>query len=48
MAMERNPDAVAAMKDAGWELATHGLRWIHFQDMKEDEERKYIEDRRRF
>ena len=27
MALGRNPDAVAAMNDAGWEIATHGLRW---------------------
>ena len=27
MAMGRNPDAVAAMNEAGWEIATHGLRW---------------------
>ena len=27
MAMGRNPEAVAAMKEAGWEIATHGMRW---------------------
>ena len=27
MAMQRNPDAVAAMREAGWEIATHGMRW---------------------
>lgn len=27
MAMARNPDAVAAMNEAGWEIASHGLRW---------------------
>merc|ERR1711962_981906 len=44
MAMERNPAAVEAMKEAGWEIATHGLRWVHFQDWKEEDERKYIEE----
>ncbi len=27
MAMARNPDAVAAMNEAGWEIASHGMRW---------------------
>ncbi len=27
MALGRNPEAVAAMTEAGWEIATHGLRW---------------------
>ena len=28
MALARNPDAVAAMTEAGWEIASHGYRWI--------------------
>lgn len=27
MALARNPEAVAAMNEAGWEIASHGLRW---------------------
>jgi peptidoglycan/xylan/chitin deacetylase (PgdA/CDA1 family) len=27
-AMARNVEAVAAMNEAGWEIATHGLKWI--------------------
>lgn len=27
MALGRNPEAVAAMVEAGWEIASHGLRW---------------------
>ena len=27
MALGRNPEAVAAMNEAGWEIATHGMRW---------------------
>jgi putative urate catabolism protein len=27
MAMGRNPEAVAAMRESGWEIATHGMRW---------------------
>jgi putative urate catabolism protein len=42
MALDRNPEAVAAMNEAGWEIASHGLRWIEYQDMGEDEEREHI------
>jgi peptidoglycan/xylan/chitin deacetylase (PgdA/CDA1 family) len=31
MALERNPDAVKGMQDAGWEIASHGYRWIDYQ-----------------
>ena len=31
MALERNREAVAAMKEADWEIATHGLRWIDYR-----------------
>ena len=27
MALGRNPEAVAAMNETGWEIATHGMRW---------------------
>ena len=33
MALERNPEAAAAMQEAGWEIASHGLRWIDYQYM---------------
>ena len=42
MAMERNPGAVAAMLDAGWEIASHGLRWIDYQHVPEEIERSHI------
>jgi len=42
MALERNPDAVAAMVEAGWEIASHGYRWIDHHGMPEDEEREHI------
>ncbi len=41
-ALARNPEAVAAMNEAGWEIATHGLRWIEYKDMPEAEERRYL------
>lgn len=39
MALERNPDAVAAMNAAGWEIASHGLKWIDYKDYSYDDER---------
>lgn len=42
LALARNPEAVAAMHEAGWEIASHGLRWIEHKDMTEAEERAYI------
>ncbi len=42
MAMERNPDAVAAMRASGWEIASHGLRWIDYQHVPEEVERAHI------
>jgi putative urate catabolism protein len=41
-AMERNPEAVAAMKDADWEIATHGYKWIDYQKVPEATEREHI------
>src|SRR5215469_8722457 len=42
MALERNPPAVAAMVAAGWEMATHGYRWIDYQYVAEAVEREHI------
>ena len=35
MALERNPDAVKAMQEANWEIASHGYRWIDYQHVDE-------------
>ncbi|HXI08805.1 MAG: allantoinase PuuE [Bradyrhizobium sp.] len=42
MALQRNPEIVAAMKQAGWDIASHSLRWVEHKDMSEDEERREI------
>ncbi|MFQ5970917.1 MAG: allantoinase PuuE [Alphaproteobacteria bacterium] len=42
MALERNPEAAAAMMEAGWEVATHGYRWIDYQFVDEDTEREHM------
>lgn len=41
-AMAMNPQAVAAMLSADWEIASHGLRWIDYQYVPEDVERAHI------
>lgn len=41
-ALARNPEQVAAMKSAGWEIASHGLKWVEHKDMPEAEERAAI------
>ncbi|MBB3881399.1 putative urate catabolism protein [Acetobacter oeni] len=42
LALARNPDAVDAMMKAEWEIASHGLRWIDYQDVPADVERQHI------
>jgi len=43
MALARNPEAVAAMHEAGWEIACHGLRWISYQEAPIDTERDHMQ-----
>ncbi len=42
-ALARNPEAVAAMKEAGWEIASHGLKWIEYRDFSRAEEKRHME-----
>ncbi|MCA1941563.1 MAG: allantoinase PuuE [Caenispirillum bisanense] len=42
MALERHPDAAAAMLEAGHEIASHGWRWIDYQKIPEDVEREHM------
>lgn len=39
-ALERSPSQVAAMQDAGWEIASHGLKWIDYKDYSKADERR--------
>ena len=41
-ALARSPEQVAAMQSAGWEIASHGLKWVDHRDMPEDAERAAI------
>ncbi|MBL0164752.1 MAG: allantoinase PuuE [Xanthomonadales bacterium] len=42
MAMQRNPELVSACVEQDHEIASHGLRWIHYQDIPADIERDHI------
>ncbi|KAK7195163.1 Polysaccharide deacetylase [Novymonas esmeraldas] len=41
-ALERNPAAVAAMRELEWEVATHGYRWIDYRDVPVEEEQAHL------
>jgi len=42
MALEKNPEICRAIKDAGYEVASHGWRWIDYQNIKKPEEKKHM------
>ena len=42
LALQRNPDAVAAFSELGHEIACHGLRWISYQNIDEATERAHM------
>jgi allantoinase len=42
MALERHPEAAAAIVEAGHEVVSHGWRWIDYQFVPEDVEREHM------
>ena len=43
MALERNPVVCHALKEQkDWEVASHGYRWIDYQNVDEETEREHI------
>ena len=42
MALQRNAEAVSAMLQADWEIASHGYRWIDYQFKSEEEELAHL------
>ena len=46
-ALARSPVQVRAMQDAGWEIASHGLKWVEHKDMPKEEERPKFNKRSR-
>lgn len=43
MALARNPQIVAAIKSADYDVVSHGWRWIHYQDMPVQTERQHMQ-----
>ena len=43
LALEQSPEIAAAFVELGHEIACHGYRWIHYQDMDEATERAHME-----
>ena len=44
MAMQRHPELTSAFEELGHEIACHGLRWIHYQGMDEETERRHMRE----
>ena len=42
MALERCPEVTAAFVELGHEIACHGWRWIHYQNVPEEVEREHL------
>lgn len=42
MALERCPEVTQAFVELGHEIACHSWKWIHYQDMPEEQEREHI------
>ena len=43
MALERNPEVCKAIKDADYEVACHGWRWIDYQNISKSIEKKHMD-----
>ena len=43
MALQRHPELTKTFVDLGHEIACHGLRWIHYQDIDEATERDHMQ-----
>ena len=42
LALERNPAVAAAIRESGWDVCSHGWRWVKHYELGEDEERQHI------
>ncbi|MDB5645610.1 MAG: polysaccharide deacetylase [Methylobacterium sp.] len=43
-ALARHPDVAAAMKEADWEIACHGLKWIDYRDFTRAQEKVHFDE----
>ncbi len=44
MALRRYPELVEAFMARGDEIASHGLRWVHYQNLPEATERRHVDE----
>ncbi len=42
MALQRHPELAAALQELGHEIACHGWRWVHYQNVDEATERDHL------
>ena len=42
MALEKNPEVCKTIIEADYEVASHGWRWIDYQNIRKSEEKKYM------
>jgi putative urate catabolism protein len=43
-ALARNAPCAAAMREAGWDIASHGLKWIDYKDFSEADEATHMRE----
>jgi peptidoglycan/xylan/chitin deacetylase (PgdA/CDA1 family) len=43
MALQRYPELTQTFMDLGHEIASHGLRWIHYQNLPEATEKRHLD-----
>src|SRR5262245_27640441 len=43
LALERNPAVAAAIRASGWDVCSHGWRWVKHYELDEEEERKHVQ-----
>ena len=43
-ALAKNPAPVAGMQEAGWEIASHGLRWIDYRNFSKEAEHTQMQE----
>jgi len=43
-ALARNPGCVAAMREANWDIASHGLKWIDYKDFSYADESAHMRE----
>jgi len=42
MALQKNPEVCEAIKNGDYEIASHGWRWVDYQNIKKSEEKKHM------